>query len=221
LGAERVLELRSSEGAIQRTLFKTSGGIWSARISPDEKKVAFVHFPFRLDSIGEIQVAAIDGSGSKALTKRFDRCAGLDWSAKTGEIWFTASTQTSYGNGALWTVSPSGNLRSRYVLPDFFTLQSVSASGARLLLTSEHDSIGLTVRRGAEDPHDLSWLGWTLIGDISPDGKTALFYDRGPAETTSGVLIPRLAGGDATRLGEGYPGKFSPDGRSIVGATQS
>ena len=221
LGAERVLELRTAEGALQRTLFRTSGAIWFARISPDQKKVAFVHFPFRLDSIGEIQVAAIDGSGSKALTKRFDRIAGLDWSAKTGEIWFTASTQASYGNGALWTVSPSGKLRSRYVLPDFFTLQSLSASGDRLLLTSEQESIGLTVRRGAEDPHDLSWLGWTLIGDISPDGKTALFYDRGPTEKTSGIWIRPLAGGDATRLGAGYPGKFSPDGRSIVAVTQS
>jgi len=221
LGAERVLELRTAEGALQRTLFRTSGGIWSARISPDQKKVAFVHFQFRLDSIGEIQVAAIDGSGSKALTKRFDRIAGLDWSAKTGEIWFTASTQASYENGALWTVSPSGKLRSRYVLPDFFTLQSLSASGDRLLLTSEEQSVGLTVRRGADDPHDVSWLGWTLIGDISPDGKTALFYDRGPTEKTSGIWIRPLAGGDATRLGAGYPGKFSPDGRSIVAVTQS
>jgi Serine/threonine protein kinase len=220
LGAERVLELRSAEGALQRTLFRTSGAIWFARISPDDKEVAFVHYPFRLDSTGEIQIAAIDGSGSKALTRRFERCAGLDWSAKTGEIWFSASTRTAYGSGTLWTVSPSGKLRSRYVLPDFFTLQSVSGSGDRFLLTSQREGIDLTVRRGAEDPHDLSWLGWTLIRDISPDGKTALFYDGGPTEKTSGVWIRPLEGGDATRLGEGFPGKFSPDGRWVVAVTR-
>ncbi len=219
-GAERVLELHGAEGALQRTLFRTSGAIWYARISPDEKWVAFVHYPFRLDNTGEIEVAAIDGSGSRSLTRRFDRCAGLDWSAKTGEIWFTASTQSAHGNGGLWTVSLSGKLRSRYVLPDFFTLQSVSASGDRLLLTSQQEGIGLTVRRGTADPHDLSWLGWTLVNDISPDGKTALFYDRGPTEKTSGVWIRPLDGGDATRLGEGFPGKFSPDGRSIVAVTR-
>jgi Tol biopolymer transport system component len=220
LGADRVLELRSAEGELQRTLFRTSGAIWFARISPDDKKVAFVHYPFRLDNTGEVQVAAIDGSGSKALTRRFERCAGLDWSAKTGEIWFSASTQTAYGGGALWTVNPSGKLRSRYVLPDFFTLQSVSGSGDRFLLTSQQERIDLTVRRGAEDPHDLSWLGWTLICDISPDGKTALFYDSGPTEKTSGVWIRPIEGGDATRLGEGYPGKFSPDGRWVVAVTR-
>jgi Tol biopolymer transport system component len=66
----------------------------------------------------------------------------------------------------------------------------------------------------------LSWLGWTLIRDISPDGKTALFFDGGPTEKTSGVWIRPLEGGDATRLGEGFPGKFSPDGRSIVAVTR-
>ncbi len=220
LGAERVLEIRGAEGELQRTLFRTSGAIWFARISPDNTKVAFVHLPFRSDSTGEIEVAAVDGSGSKVLTRRFEQCAGLDWSAKTGEIWFTASIQTAYAGGTLWTVSPSGKLRPRYVLPDFFTLQSVSRSGDRFLLTSQRQGVDLTVRRGAEDPHDLSWLGWTLIRDISPDGKTALFYDGGPTENTAGVWIRPIEGGDATRLGEGFPGKFSPDGRSIVAVTR-
>ena len=220
LGAERVLELRSAEGALQRTLFRTSGVVWFARISPDEKTVAFVHYPFRFDNTGEIDIAAIDGSGSKTLTRRFERCGGLDWSLKTGEIWFSASTRTGYGSSALWTVSPSGKLRSRYVLPDFFSLQSVSRTGDRLLLTSQQEGVHLTVRRGAEDPRDLSWLGWTVIRDISPDGKTALFYDGGPSEKTSGVWIRPLDGGDATRLGEGYPGKFSPDGRWVVAVTR-
>ena len=220
LGADRVLEIRSAEGALQRTLFRTSGAIWFARISPDAREVAFVHYPFRLDSTGEIQIAAVDGSGSKALTRRFEKCGGLDWSMKTGEIWFSASSQTAYGSGTLWTVSPSGKLRSRYVLPDFFTLQSVSGSGDRFLLTSQKEGVDLTVRRGAEEPHDLSWLGWTLIRDISPDGKMALFFDGGPTEKTSGVWIRPLEGGDATRLGEGFPGKFSPDGRSVVAVTR-
>ena len=99
LGADRVLEIRSAEGELQRTLFRTSGAIWFARISPDDTKVAFVHLPFRGDSTGEIQIAAIDGSGSKVLTRRFEQCAGLDWNAKTGEIWFSASTRTAYGSG--------------------------------------------------------------------------------------------------------------------------
>ncbi len=220
LGAERVLEIHGADGALQRTLFRTSGAIWYARISPDEKQVAFVHYPFRFDNTGEIQVAGTDGSAARPLTPRFERCAGLDWSAKTSEIWFSASIRTAYGGGGLWTVGLSGKPRLRYVLPDFFTLQSVSHSGERFLLTSQREGVNLTVRRGTEDPRDLSWLGWTVIRDISPDGKTALFYDGGPSDKTSGVWIRPLEGGDATRLGEGYPGKFSPDGRWVVAVTR-
>jgi len=220
LGADRVLELRSAEGALQRTLFRTSGSIWYARVSPDEKQVAFIHYPFRLDSAGEVQVAAIDGSGSKPVTQKFERCQGLDWNAKTGEIWFTASIGTTNASSTLWTIGPSGKPRSRYVLPDSFSLQSVSANGDRLLLTSEKERFNLTVRRGRQNSKDFSWLGWTLVRDISPDGETVLFYDGGLTEKTSGIWIRPLAGGDAIRLGEGYPGKFSPDGRWVVGVTR-
>jgi eukaryotic-like serine/threonine-protein kinase len=220
LGADRVLERRSADGALERTLFRTSGAIWFARISPDEKRVAFIHYPFRLDSTGEVQVAAIDGSGSKPVTQRFEQCQGLDWNTKTGEIWLTASTGTASASSTLWSTEPSGKTRSRYVLPEFFRLQSVSAAGDRFLLTSERERINLTVRRGRENPRDFSWLGWSIVRDISPDGKTVLFYDEGPSEKTSGIWIRSLAGGDAIRLGEGYPEKFSPDGRWVVGVTR-
>ena len=220
LGADRVLELRSAEGALQRTLFRTSGAIWFARISPDGKRVAFIHYPFRLDSTGEVHVAAIDGSGSKAVTPRFEQCQGLDWDAKTGKIWFTASIGLANASTTLWTIAPSGKSSERYVLPGFFRLQSVSAGGDRFLLTSERERVNLTVRHGHESPRDFSWLGWTLVSDISPDGKTLLFYDQGPTEKTAGIWIRPLAGGDAIRLGEGYPGRFSPDGRWVVGVTR-
>jgi hypothetical protein len=105
-------------------------------------------------------------------------------------------------------------------LPDFFVLQSVSASGDRFLLTSQREAVDLTVRRGADESHNLSWLGWTIIRDISPDGKTALFFDGGPTEKTSGVWIRPVEGGDATRLGEGFPGGFSPDGQWVVAVTR-
>jgi Tol biopolymer transport system component len=220
LGPDRVLELRSAEGALQRTLFRTSGDIWFARFSPDEKQVAFMHYPFRQDSACEVQVAAITGSGSKPMTRRFDGCEGLDWNAKTGEIWFAAAGGSASAGSSLWSVQPSGKTRSRYVFPDFFSLQSVSPNGDRWLLTSKGQRVNLTLRRRPANPHDFSWLGWTIVRDISPDGKTVLFYDGGPTEKASGVWIRPLAGGEATRLGDGYPGKFSPDGRWVVGVTR-
>lgn len=80
--------------------------------------------------------------------------------------------------------------------------------------------MSLVLRRAGKDETDLSWLGWTLVRDISPDGKTALFYDGGPTEKTWGVWVRSLEGGDAVRLGDGFPEKFSPDGRHVVALTR-
>ena len=58
-----------------RSSARSSGhrGASGSRGSPRREEGRVRSLPFRLDSIGEIQVAAIDGSGSKVLTKRFDR----------------------------------------------------------------------------------------------------------------------------------------------------
>jgi serine/threonine protein kinase len=217
-GGERTLDLRGPDGAIRRTLFRTSGAISFVRFSPDEKRVAFIHHPSRDDDAGEIRIAAIDGSGSKPLTRRFERCLGLDWNARTGEIWFSAVSSAPTGS-ALWTVQPDGKVRLRYVLPESFHLQSVSAAADRWLLTSDENRVSLTVRRPGEAPTDLSWFAWTFVRDISPDRRTVLFYDSGPTEMTSGIWIRPLAGGESIRLGEGFPEKFSPDGQWVVGVT--
>jgi Tol biopolymer transport system component len=217
-GAERVLELRSAQGAPGLTLFRTVGAISFVRFSPDEKRVAFIHHPMRGSESGEVRIVATNGSGSSALTPVFRRCFGLDWNRRTGEIWFSASG-AAYSS-ALWTVSLSQKPRSRFVFPDFFTLQSISAKGDRCLLISGEARVSLTVRKAGEAPNDLSWLGWTLITDISPDGKTLLFYDGSAAEKTAGLWIRPVEGGDAVRLGDGYLGKFSPDGQWVIAMTE-
>ena len=217
-GGQSTLDLREPDGALRRVLFRTSGAISFVRFSPNEKQVAFIHHPSRDDDAGEVWMAAIDGSGSKLLTRRFERCLGLDWNARTGAIWFSAVSSAPAGS-ALWTVQPPGEARLRYVLPDAFHLQSVSAAADRWLLTSDESRLSLTVLRHGDPPIDLSWFGWSFVRDISPDRKTVLFYDIGPTELTSGIWIRPLDGGESIRLGEGFPEKFSPDGEWVVGVT--
>ena len=219
-GAQRVLEVRDAGGELQQTLFRTSGAIAFVRISPDEREVAFIHYPSLHDNAGEVRLAAVDGAGSRPLTTRFEQCTGLDWNHKTGEIWFTASHATPYSS-ALMAVGRSGRLRSLYVLPDFFKLQSVAADGDRCLLISNENRLSLSVRLAGGAPRDLSWMGWTLVADLSPDRKNVLFYDGGTTEKASGIWIRPLEGGDAVRLGDGEPHAFSPDGRFVIATTRS
>jgi hypothetical protein len=217
-GAERVLDVRRANGTLELSVFRTSGGISYVRFSPDGKRIAFIHHPSRYDDAGEVRIAETGRPISRALTPKFERCVGLDWNDRTGDIWFTASRTNIY-NSTLWKVSLAGKLRPIQSLPDFFTLQDVSPSGTRCLVISSASGMGLFVRRSGGPSKDLTWLGFSVITDISPDGKSFLFVDGGTSEKSFGTWMRPLDGGDAVRLGAATSGQFSPDGRSIIALT--
>ncbi|HKD18468.1 MAG TPA: protein kinase, partial [Thermoanaerobaculia bacterium] len=216
-GTERVLEILDREGANPRAIYRTPGSISFVRIAPDERHVVFIRHPNLLGSSGEVRVVNVDGSGSTALTPVYDQCFGLDWNSRSGEAWFTSSHGDS-GDTALQAVDLAGKLRSLYVFPDRYILQSVSEEGDRSLLIWGQERAGLTVRQAGQPPRDLSWFGWTLVDDVTPDGRLVLFYDS-RSSGSAGSWVRPIEGGEATPLGEVILGKFSPDGKSIVGVS--
>jgi predicted Ser/Thr protein kinase len=220
LGSERVLEIRDADGGVVRTAFRSPGGFSHVRISPDEKTVAFIHHQTVVDNDGAVWTVGLDGSDPRSLTPRLERCWGLDWNARTGEVWFTG-TRAKSRDTELWAVDPSGSSRMRflYTLPGYFVLQSVASSSSRedrCLLLSVGNVATLTVRRNGGAVEDHSWFTWTVVTDLSEDRRSLLFYDRGASEASFGTWVRPLAGGDAVRVAEGVPSRFSPDGRSIV-----
>jgi eukaryotic-like serine/threonine-protein kinase len=213
-GSMRVLQVRDSTGKLRQTLFRTAGAIAYVSISPDEKEVAFIHHPSRIDDAGEIRIVSVDGARQRALTPLFERCGGLKWNPRTGEVWFTASRTEIYST-ALWGVDREGRLRMVHSFPDFFLLQDIGDGGALFVASSEDTS--LLLKRGDEAPTDFSWLGSTYVCDISPDGRSILFIDgRAPSAGTLGAWVRPLDGSEAIRIADGNPGKFSPDGRWVV-----
>jgi predicted Ser/Thr protein kinase len=214
-GAQRVLELRDEAGTVRRELFQTGGGLSFPRISPDERHVAFFHHTSLLGRSGEVQVVAIDGSGGEVLSPRYDQCLGLDWHPRTNEVWYSASP-TTLSSSTLWAARRGKKPRVVYALPDSFILQSLSADGERCLLVSNADRISMTVRQAGSPPRDLSWLRWTFVADLSPDGRSVLFFDTGASAKTAGLWTRPLEGGDAGRVSDGETGRFSPDGRLVV-----
>jgi hypothetical protein len=216
-GSARVLQLRDSSGKLRLSLFNTTGAITYVAISPDEREVAFIHHPSRTDDAGEVRIVAVDGTRSRTLTPVFERCVGLRWNGRTGEIWYTASRADIYTT-ALWGIDRGGRSRMVHSFPDFFSLQDVSEAGCLFVASSEETD--LLLRQGENPPADFSWLGSTIIADISPDGRSILFLDGSPSAGTLGIWIRPLDGGEAIRIGDGDPGKFSPDGRWVVATSR-
>jgi hypothetical protein len=219
LGAEHVLIRR--EAGEERTLFRTPGAVTYVRLSPDRKEVAFIHHPSRGNDAGQVRVLRVDGSAeSRALTPVFETCLGLDWNARTSEVWFTATNAPHRGT-MLLAVDRSGHQRTVHTLAEPTVLESVSADGRRCLLNVRDDRMTLAVRQDREAPRDLTWLGMSLAADVSPDGSTVLFWDGGGSEKSSGAWIRPLDGTDAVRLGEGEPQRFSARGDSLVAVNRT
>jgi hypothetical protein len=216
-GAERRIEIRNADGGLERTIFRTAGGISFLRFSPREDYVAFFHHSSVIDPAGEVRVATSDGKSSRTLTPRFAFCRGLAWNAKIGEIWFTIAGDGTTAGG-LRAVTLAGKSRAVYSLPGDFVLQDISARGDFCLLTSSENRTALMLRRAGGAPQDFSWFNQTFVTDISPDEKSLLFYDGG-LEVPFGTWIRSVDGGDAVRLGEWEEPRFSPDGKWIVALT--
>jgi Tol biopolymer transport system component len=73
----------------------------------------------------------------------------------------------------------------------------------------------MNLREGSET--DLAWLDWTLLRDMSPDGKTVVFDETGVGGGEfHSVYIRDADGSPAIRLGEGSNPRLSPDGRWVI-----
>lgn len=57
------------------------------------------------------------------------------------------------------------------------------------------------------------------LGDVSPDGSSALVWTNERGHVASSWWIASLLGGTARRLGDGENGAFSPDGLSVIYVT--
>jgi Tol biopolymer transport system component len=190
-------------------LYQTVGWLSHPRISPDGNLVAFLEHPLRRDDGGTVCV--VDRAEKKqTLTGSFSSEAGLAWSADGREIWFTATKVG--GNRALNAVSLSGKERLIARVTQSLTLQDVAKDGRVL---ASHDSIRIGVQGrgvGEEKERELAWLDWSVVFDVTPDGKTILFSETGEGSGPAYSTFIRGTDGSApVRLGDGVGLALSPD----------
>ena len=197
-----------------KALYDTGGNIRSPRISPDGERVAFFDNPILGDDRGT--VAVVDRAGKKTtLTRQFASTEGLAWHPGGKEIWFGGTEVGSHT--AVHAVTPSGKLRVVLRAPGRLAVQDISPDG-RLLLSSKRMR-GVVMFRGPGEARarELSWLDYSVLRDLSPDGKTVLIEEGGEGGGENyGVYIRPTDGTAATRLGQGRAMGISPDGRWIA-----
>jgi Tol biopolymer transport system component len=200
-----------------KVLYKTSGYIGQPRISPSGDSVAFIDHPLTNDNGGDVAMIAPDGA-KKTLAGGFDSAEGLAWSPRGDEVWFTASR----GGGArydLRAVTLSGKERVILSQTNSIMLHDIAKDG-RVLLADNQDRCKLFFHgAGESSERDLSWLDWSVVSSLSPDGKRLAFFESGEGVLSDGQpqsFIRETNGQPPLLLGPGYFPVLSRDGLSVV-----
>ena len=107
----------------------------------------------------------------------------------------------------------AGKTRTISNVPGGMWLQDIR-NGMPLILTDQK-RIGLRgLAPGGKEEKELGWLGWSIPGDISRDGKKVLFEEEadggGPNYT---VFLRDTDGSPPVRIGEGNALAISPDSK--------
>jgi hypothetical protein len=204
------------EYPIGKVLYETSGWVSDLRFSPTGDQIAFLDHPYWPDDRGWVAVVDLAGN-KKRLSGEWEAEDGLAWAPDSKEIWFTA---TSAGvERYLWAVTLSGKQRLLLSVPGTLRLFDIYADG-RVLLAAGHERVGMTGTTADNRQRDLSWSGWTIAADISPDGKWVLLDEQSEFAGSNYTLAVRtIDGSPPVKLGDGSIGKYSPDGKWVSAVT--
>jgi Tol biopolymer transport system component len=110
-----------------------------------------------------------------------------------------------------------GRERTIATAPGGLGLQDIGPDGRALVVQSTF-RIGIRARLpGDVQDRELSWLDWSLLRDISADGRRILFEETGEgAGRQYGIYVRPTDGGPAIRLGDGSGLALSPDGQFVL-----
>ena len=206
------------EYPIGKVLFDSINWISHPKISADGKWVAFAdHENPSGDDEGSVAVIAADGSDNnkdRKLASGWESLQGILWSPSGDEIWFTSTANGSSENPRAVTLS--GKQRTITNVPGGMWLQDIQ--NGKVLMATHQERIGIrAMAPGAKEERDLGWFGWSLMRDMTPDGRKIIFEEEGNGGGPNYTVFLRdTDGSPPARIGEGLALAISPDAKWAI-----
>jgi len=221
-GGDVLAVVRTVEGRcrleypIGKVIYSTVGWISHPRFSPKGDSIAFIDHPFTNDDRGAVSIVPAEGGKPRALTDQFESVEGIAWNRNADDIYFSAHRTGAVGR-SLNSVSVRGYLRLLDTNAGWLWLHDFARDG-RMLVSQQDMRAGILASVAGENrERDLSWHDYSVVRDLSPDGKTVLFSESGEAGgPLFGVYIRSIDGSPAVRLGDGTSESLSPDGKWVL-----
>jgi len=190
-----------------RVLYETSASGWigDVRFSRRGDWIAFLDHDVLGSKGGSLRVVDLE-KHTKILSTGWTSLQGLAWSKNGDEVWFSGSKGRP-GPDRISAVSLLGKEREILSYPTNLQLMDISRDGRVLLRLGTARAVMMGLTQADGKVHNLSWLDFSTVADLSPDGLTTLFYEWGAAtEGKPKVYLRRTDGSDAARqLADGKP----------------
>jgi DNA-binding winged helix-turn-helix (wHTH) protein len=182
------------------------------RISPDGRHVAIAEHPFPDDDRG--LVAVLDRTGRRvAASAEWASLEGIAWAG--AEVLFTASAVGA--DNSVHALSLDGRVRPVLSGMGRLVVHDVAPDGRVLLERTTLRAEVLYRGPGAAEDRELSWLDFSAVEAIAPDGGTILFYESGQGGGKGYSTFLRKGDGSApVRVGSGRALDLSPDERWVL-----
>jgi Tol biopolymer transport system component len=199
-------------------IYEPRGWVSHVRFSPSGEFLAIADHVAGGD---DGRVVIVDRLGNrKASSSFYSSVEGLAWAPGGKHVWFSAVP--SGAARSIYALDFSGKERLIYRAPGGLTIHDISQSGL-VLLTADKSRLSISaLAPGESRERSLSWFDWSLLTDMSADGKTIVFSETGEAVGTNySLYLRKTDGSPAVRLGEGNGGFLSPDGQWVLAAVHS
>jgi serine/threonine protein kinase/WD40 repeat protein len=192
--------------------YETTHFVRDLRIAPDGKRLAIIE-----PSRGEFEVAIIDNGAPVTIARGWPRGAGgLAWSPDSSELWISGAAGSA--PPALYAVNvDSGAVRLVSRLAGSIRIMDRAPSGEALISNGTWRA-GLVWKNAAEElERDASWLDWSILAGLAPDGSSLLFSEtREGGGASSAVYLRRADAPAPLHLGDGIGDGLSPDGKWVL-----
>jgi eukaryotic-like serine/threonine-protein kinase len=210
----RVGDKSRLEFPIGKVLYESAGSINTPRFSPNGDSIAFLDHPISPDDRGSVAIVDLNGN-KRTLSGFWESLRGLAWGPPGDEVWF-AATRSGLAR-ALYAVTLGGRERKVLSVAGGLSLRDISRDG-RILLSRDNERLGILFMGPSDaEPRELSWEDWSIVTDISPDGKRILFGAEGENSGLSYQVGVRPTDGSApVMLGAGSAQSLSPDGKWAI-----